>query len=126
MNSELSPEAPGRNTEILKQSDDRFKRRITISPENNKDMEGENGLARFGALSQSDIAVGGQNFDAHPPESSDDESESSGSNNSLRTSQMVVQASSSVPSLSDILKFKVQKFMDIAKLYELLVARGLK
>ena len=61
MNSELSPEAPGRNTEILRQSDDRFKRRITISPENNKDkdMEGENGLARFGALSQSDIAVGG-------------------------------------------------------------------
>ena len=59
MNSELSPEAPGRNTEI--QSDDRFKRRITISPENNKDkgMEGENGLARFGALSKSDIAVGG-------------------------------------------------------------------
>ena len=75
---------------MLKQSDNRFTRRITISPENSKmkDLEEENGLARFGALSKSDIGAG-QNFDAHPPESSE-ESESSGSNNSLRTSQMVV------------------------------------
>ena len=28
--------------------------------------------------------------------------------------------------MDDILRFKVQKFTDIAKLYELLVARGLK